>query len=580
MATERIQAILNSVSQRVEKLVPSGRFYVVLYDSKKKELSFPLVREGKNLSTWDSRPCRSDGILPDLVVVKAKSLLYENDLISRFEDGEIHYWPDEKKVPNSWLGVPLIVGDQTLGSIVVESWQKTYSFNKNDESTLTVVARQASIAIENARLYEQLDRKVENLRILNEVGRQLASGLVKQESEILDLAIESATNLRLDTRNMYIALYDPDPDKPDTPDEIFGMIRIGLARNVEKKAPMKNRAAQKGLTEYVIRTKKSFRPLDVQQAYKEYAPDSLIKSNSPRPRSWLGVPIFFSNQVRGAIVLRNYEFEHIYTDDDREIIEILSRQIAAELNRLHMNQREKEMQEEKNAAENMAIMSLTAAEFAHKMNNLAGTIPVRIDMAKSLLDGNDPRDTKIIEYLEKIRKEADVILSAAKEIRESSEQRASEDINVHQLLEIAIARAKNTQQNAQSKVEILQIFEEGLPLICVEKNSLLDTLTSIIKNGIEAIEAQGIVTIKTRSIQRAERKFIEIEVSDMGRGIPSSDLSKIFDLFYTTKGGKGLGFGLWRDRTFIKRLGGEIDVQSEVGKGSRFTIRIPRKGEK
>jgi two-component system NtrC family sensor kinase len=245
-----------------------------------------------------------------------------------------------------------------------------------------------------------------------------------------------------------------------------------------------------------------------------------------------------------------------------------------------MNQREKEMQEEKNAAENMAIMSLTAAEFAHKMNNLAGTIPVRIDMAKSLLDGNDPRDTKIIEYLEKIRKEADVILSAAKEIRESSEQRASEDINVHQLLEIAIARAKNTQQNAQSKVEILQIFEEGLPLICVEKNSLLDTLTSIIKNGIEAIEAQGIVTIKTRSIQRAERKFIEIEVSDMGRGIPSSDLSKIFDLFYTTKGGKGLGFGLWRDRTFIKRLGGEIDVQSEVGKGSRFTIRIPRKGEK
>jgi signal transduction histidine kinase len=374
---------------------------------------------------------------------------------------------------------------------------------------------------------------------------------------------------------MYIALYDPDPDKPDTPDEIFGMIRIGLARNVEKKAPMKNRAAQKGLTEYVIRTKKSFRPLDVQQAYKEYAPDSLIKSNSPRPRSWLGVPIFFSNQVRGAIVLRNYEFEHIYTDDDREIIEILSGQIAAELNRLHMNQREKEMQEEKNAAENMAIMSLTATEFAHKMNNLAGTIPVRIDMAKSLLDGNDPRDTKIIEYLEKIRKEADVILSAAKEIRESSERRASEDVDANQLLETAIARADNARQNIQSKVEILKIFSDKLPLIQIERNTFLDVLTSIVKNGVEAIEDQGTVTIKTDLTVRVEKKFLEIQVSDTGKGILPSDLPKIFDLFYTTKGGKGLGFGLWRDRTFIKRLGGEIDVESELGKGSIFTIRIP-----
>jgi two-component system NtrC family sensor kinase len=124
-------------------------------------------------------------------------------------------------------------------------------------------------------------------------------------------------------------------------------------------------------------------------------------------------------------------------------------------------------------------------------------------------------------------------------------------------------------------VEILKIFSDKLPLIQIERNTFLDVLTSIVKNGVEAIEDQGTVTIKTDLTVRVEKKFLEIQVSDTGKGILPSDLPKIFDLFYTTKGGKGLGFGLWRDRTFIKRLGGEIDVESELGKGSIFTIRIP-----
>ena len=576
MATERITTILNSVSQRVEKLVPSGRFYVVLYDSKKKELSFPLVREDeKGLSKWDARPWRSDDTLPDLVIAKAKSLLYENDLLSRFENGEIHYWPDEKKVPRSWLGIPLVMGEQVLGALVVESWQKTYSFNKNDQSTLATVARQASIAIENVRLYEQLDRKIENLRILNDTGQQLTHGLVKQEGEILAIIRDSLTKLHLDTRNMYIAFYDPDPYTPNTAEEIYGMIRIGAALNLEQKSPFENRAAQKGLTEYIIRTQKSFRPVDVEKAYEEFAPDSIQRSRLSRARSWLGVPVISMDQVFGVIVLRNYEFEQVYTQDDQEILELLAGQTAIALQNLRTYQAQKEVEEQERATENMAIMGITAAEFAHKMNNLAGTIPVRIDMAESLLDGNDPKNKKMIEHLEKIRSEADGILSAAKEIRESTEPRAPEEINVNQLLETAIAIAENTRQNIQSKVNILKEFAEDLPLTQAERNSFLNTLTSIIKNGIEAIDVQGTVTIKTRCAHHAQREFIEIEVFDTGRGIPSSELSKVFGLFYTTKGKKGLGFGLWRDRTFIKRLGGEIGVQSEVGKGSIFTIRIP-----
>lgn len=578
MTTEQIDAILTSVSQRVEKLVPSGRFYVALYDLKKNELSFPWVREGDNISAWDSRPCKSDNVLPDLVITSAKGLFYENDLLSRFEKDEICYWPDENNIPQSWLGVPMNIGEQVLGALVVESWQKNYSFNKNDEATLATVARQVSIAIDNVRLYEQLDRKIENLRILNDVGRRLASGLVKQENEILDLVIESATKLQLDTRNMYIAFYDPDPNKPDTSEEIYGNLRFALAFEDGQKTSMKDRVARRGLTEYVIRTRQSFNPPDVQQAYRQFAPDSFGRRNPSRTRSWLDVPMLSEGQVFGVIVLRNFEFENSYTEDNREILEILAGQAATALQNLRLYQAEKLAQEQQAATENMAIMGSVAAEFAHKMNNLAGTIPVRVEIAKKLLDGSDPNDTKIMEQLTKIQDEADNILIAAKEIRESSEPRAPEEIDLHKLLEIAISRAENTQQNVQNNIELHRKFAENLPLIYVERNSFLDTLTSIIKNGIEAMDSRGTLTITTSKSRLGRKDAIEIDVSDTGRGMSQEELSKIFKLFYTTKR-KGLGFGLWRDRMFIRRLGGELNVQSELGKGSIFTIKIPNKGE-
>jgi signal transduction histidine kinase len=571
MTTEKIDAILNSVSQRVKKLIPSGRFYVVLYDPKKSELSFPLVRKDDEIVSWDSRSFSRENMLPDLVIREGKSLLYEKDLLSRFEKEHIRYWP-EGEIPQSWLGVHMGVGEEVVSVLVIESWQKSYSFSKNDEAILTTVARQTAIAIENVRLYEQLERKIENLRILNETGQQLTRGLVKQENEILELIYKSANNLNIDTRNMYITFYEPDSTKPDTADEIHGTLRFPLAFENGQRVVMEDRAARKGLTEYVIRTKELFNPADVQTTSRELAPDS---NWSRRSRSWLGVPILSEEQVFGVIVLRNSEFEQAYTQDDQEIFGILAGQAAIALQNLRLYQSIHQEQEKRMAAENMMVIGVVAAEFAHKMNNLAGTIPVRISIAKSQLDNNNVKDAKVIEQLTSIENEANGLLRAAKEIRESTEPKAIEDIDVNELLGIAIIRAKNAQSNRQNHVEFRREFADNLPFIRAERNSFIDTLTSIIKNGVEAIDGQGLVTITTHRANLSRKDVVEIEVSDTGRGIAPSEISKIFELFYTTKGEKGLGFGLWRDRIFIKRLGGELGVQSEVGKGSTFTVRIP-----
>jgi signal transduction histidine kinase len=83
----------------------------------------------------------------------------------------------------------------------------------------------------------------------------------------------------------------------------------------------------------------------------------------------------------------------------------------------------------------------------------------------------------------------------------------------------------------------------------------------------------GVLTVRTRMAEG--RRFIEVEISDTGCGIPQEHLSKLFDPFFSTKkAGEGTGLGLSVSLGIIERHHGTIDVKSKVGEGSTFTIRL------
>lgn len=91
-------------------------------------------------------------------------------------------------------------------------------------------------------------------------------------------------------------------------------------------------------------------------------------------------------------------------------------------------------------------------------------------------------------------------------------------------------------------------------------------------NAAQAIERDGEIKIETRYIDG----IVEVEISDTGIGIPKENISKIFDPFFTTKEvGKGTGLGLNISYNIIKEHNGAIDVESTLGKGTKFTIKIP-----
>ena len=111
-----------------------------------------------------------------------------------------------------------------------------------------------------------------------------------------------------------------------------------------------------------------------------------------------------------------------------------------------------------------------------------------------------------------------------------------------------------------------------LPPIKCYSQQLNQVFMNLLVNAAQAIEKEGKITISTRVLDGC----VEIKIGDTGSGIPKDNLSKIFDPFFTTKDvGKGTGLGLNMAYNIIRKHKGSIDVESEVGKGTVFAVRIP-----
>ena len=147
--------------------------------------------------------------------------------------------------------------------------------------------------------------------------------------------------------------------------------------------------------------------------------------------------------------------------------------------------------------------------------------------------------------------------------------------------EIEINKEINTTLNIlynkyKNKATIHKEFDDVQPIDCYG-GQINQVLMNIIDNAIFAIKESGDIFIRTKD---AGNDLI-IEIEDNGIGIPKENLDKIFEPFYTTKGvGEGTGLGMSISYKIIESHGGKIIVDSEVGKGTKFTIILPRDGLK
>ena len=111
-----------------------------------------------------------------------------------------------------------------------------------------------------------------------------------------------------------------------------------------------------------------------------------------------------------------------------------------------------------------------------------------------------------------------------------------------------------------------------LPALMIDRHMIEQVLMNLVLNAVQALRGGGKVSIRTRVIEGV----CQVQVQDSGCGIPPHILPRIFDPFFTTKAtGEGTGLGLSVSLGIVERHGGRLLVDSEVGRGSTFTLCLP-----
>ena len=224
-------------------------------------------------------------------------------------------------------------------------------------------------------------------------------------------------------------------------------------------------------------------------------------------------------------------------------------------------------------AEHLATMGELAAGVAHEIRNpLAG-----IAGAIEIISKDFPKDHPDREVMEDLRQEVRRIEKVLNDLlayaRPKPSQFGRADLKDTFARTLHLAR----QQTGSKNVEFSMQVPPDLPAFRMDSEQLHQVLLNLVLNGVQAIEREGKITVAAKLAAPGgpgQADLVEISVSDTGVGVPPESLERIFRPFYTTKRG-GTGLGLSLCRRIIRQHGGTLNVESKLGKGSRFIIRLP-----
>ena len=228
----------------------------------------------------------------------------------------------------------------------------------------------------------------------------------------------------------------------------------------------------------------------------------------------------------------------------------------------------KDLQERVKRSERLAALGSLAAGVAHEIRNPLSSIK---GFAQFFLKKNSPGSTDykysevMIKEVERLNRVISNLLDFAKPKEPLKEKTSIVDLIRHSIELIHDdARAK--------RIQVIEATEEDIPPLDLDRDQMTQVLLNIELNGLDAMKKGGKLFI--RGLRNDERKAAIVEIEDTGKGIPESELPRIFDPFYTTKK-KGTGLGLAIAHRIVENHGGTLSVESTKGTGTTFRIALP-----
>jgi two-component system NtrC family sensor kinase len=224
------------------------------------------------------------------------------------------------------------------------------------------------------------------------------------------------------------------------------------------------------------------------------------------------------------------------------------------------------------ASERLALIGQLSANVAHELNNPLTGIVTYSHLILEDTEGDDPLRKSIEKIVGQATRCRDIIRGLLDFSRQRKPNKSLSNINT--VMEECLSFVEN--QALFLNIQIDTHFQEDLPMIVIDPSQIERVIMNMIINAAEAMDGSGELILATRSGPYSEH--VELEFKDTGQGISVENLEKIFDPFFTTKDvGHGTGLGLAISYGIAKAHKGNISVESEVGRGTKFIVRLPVK---
>lgn len=471
----------------------------------------------------------------------------------------------------AYINVPLIVQGELIGSLNLGK-DSPGAFATKLVNVAQEVANLLAIAIQQERLFSQVEQQATRERSLNQIGQALNSSL--DPSQILQEIVQLTGEYFSVDRVIIFAVREQQIQVLNewrTSDEVVSVLDLEI--------PLPEFS-----TTYDFQYCQVFHAPDVTQMHLTSGTQSRVQRT--QLLSVLSVPILVRDQLFGRLSLQTTTTRRTFTDDEIYLLERIADQAAIALYNAQNYERLEELVKERTQElEQEKLLSETAnrakTEFLNNMSHELRTPLTGILGFSSILSKRffGPLNAKQQEYIENVSTCGERLLELINDLLDLSKIEAGrEDLTLETILieEVASGCISLLQERGNSRVQLSLLMAPDVTTCIADKRRLTQILLNLLSNAVKFTES-GSVTLRVEQTE-SEIKF---SVIDTGIGIAEADQVKLFQPFQQLDSSlnrkhEGTGLGLALSRRLAQLHGGNITVQSELGRGSCFTLHLPR----
>ncbi len=458
----------------------------------------------------------------------------------------------------AYMAAPLRAEGRVIGILQVNSSSK-HVFSGRDLALLAEVADRCAVAVERARLFDEMQARADRLATVAQIARRISAALDPQQ--LFETCYAQVRKV-MPAEAFLVALYD----------EPAGQVHYAFLRDAGEQFPPFSRPLGEGLTGYVIRTRQ---PLVVGDRHELPITPETFGPAARAAESLLMVPLIFEGRVLGAMSTQSYG-AHAYRPDDLSLLTTIANQAAVAIRNAQLYQSEREAQRAKDE-----FLSMVSHELRTPLTTIKGTAQVMQRRLRRAVGARPPGDdalahdlrrlAMIVGQAERLNLLVDDLLDLSG-LQSGRFEYAPAPADLAEVVRDAVEAARAAGPRHRLLVDV-----PGPVPGTFDRRRIEQVISNLISNAVKYSPEGSTVRVR---LQVPAPGVARVEVADQGPGLAPEDAARLFERFYRGAAGRqntraGLGLGLYISRQIVEWHGGDIDVESVPGQGSTFRFTLP-----